>query len=76
MQRLRHHSAKRRLDAFVDEELMASRRQTVEFHLDECPDCSAHVRMLLAMRRTLRRWAAPDPETAARLHHPDLSGGI
>jgi len=72
MQRVRHHSAKRRLDAFVDGELAASRREKVQYHLDECPDCSAHVRMLLAVRRSLRRLSAPDGRTIARLQRPDL----
>jgi anti-sigma factor RsiW len=76
MQRLRHHSAKRRLDAFVDEELPAPRRKKVEYHLDECPDCAAHVRMFLAVRRSLRRMASPSDQTVARLQRPDLSEGI
>ena len=35
-------------DAYVDGELELARLATIESHLDECPDCDAHVRFLLS----------------------------
>ena len=64
---LRHQKSKRKLDGFVDEELAGRPRVQVRRHLDECPDCSAHVRMLLAVRRSLRRMTGPAGATRGRL---------
>ncbi len=70
-----HLRTKRRLDAFVDNELMEGRRNQVQHHLDVCPDCSAHVRLLLAVRRSLRRLAAPDAATVTRLRQQGPAEG-
>ena len=64
---IRHQRAKRKLDRFVDDELAMAPRGRVQDHLDECPDCAAHVRMLLAVRRSLRRATGADPEALRRL---------
>ena len=53
--------------ASVDDELAMAPRGRVQDHLDECPDCAAHVRMLLAVRRSLRRATGADPEALRRL---------
>ncbi len=75
MGKIAHLRARRRLDAFVDGELLEPRRAEVQYHLDECPDCSAHVRLLLAMRRSLRRLASPDGATLTRLQQTGPAEG-
>ncbi len=75
MGKIAHLRAKRRLDAFIDNELVEHRRAEVQDHLDECPDCSAHVRLLLAMRRSLRRLASPDEATVRRLQQSGPAPG-
>lgn len=56
---LMHRRLSRQLDAYVDGELAFERVSGVEAHLDDCPDCDAHVRMLLAMKVSLLRVAGP-----------------
>ena len=53
MASLDHRYSKRRLGAFVDDELQASDLDRVIGHLIECPDCSAEVRFLLRVRAAL-----------------------
>lgn len=49
-----HRHSRRRLDAFVDDALEPDDVDRVVAHLLECPDCSAHVRLLLRVRASLR----------------------
>jgi anti-sigma factor RsiW len=54
-----HRKLVRQLDAYVDGELSFGRVSGLESHLHDCPDCNAHVRLLLAMKGSLLRAAGP-----------------
>ena len=50
-----HRRYTSQLDPYVDGELPLASVSRVEAHLRECPDCDAHVRLLLAMKSSLGR---------------------
>jgi len=54
-----HRRFTSQLDAYVDGELSVTSFSAVQAHLHDCPDCSAHVRMLIAMKNSLGRVANP-----------------
>lgn len=45
---------KKRLRAYLDNELAAIEKKEFESHLDECPDCGDHVRRLKSLRQSLK----------------------
>lgn len=55
MMMLGHRRYARQLDAYVDGELARAHAAGIEHHLHDCPDCSAHVKFLYAMKRSLHR---------------------
>jgi anti-sigma factor RsiW len=50
-----HRRWERSVEACLDGELPAEQDELVQGHLHECPDCSRHALLLLAIRGSLRR---------------------
>ena len=53
--RTSHRWARARFDRYCDGELYAPEIGRLLDHLADCPDCSDDVRLLLAMKESLRR---------------------
>lgn len=53
-----HRYAMRRLDAYADDELGGDDVDRVTSHVVQCENCSHHLRFLLEVRASLRRFDA------------------